>query len=52
MSEMQLHSLFITPFFVKKIEMDNNKMIQKLYDLKSQNKTGTPDLMLAVGTVI
>ena len=33
MSEMQLHSLFITPFFVKKIEMDNNKMIQKLYDL-------------------
>ena len=42
MSEVQLHSFFITPFFVKKIEMDNNKMIQKLYDLKSQNKTGTP----------
>ena len=39
---MELYQLFITPFFKKKVKMDNTAMIKKLYDLKEENKKGTP----------
>ena len=39
---MELYQLFITPFFKTKLKMDNTAMIKKLYDLKEENKKGTP----------
>ena len=39
---MELFQLFITPFFKEKVKMDNTAMIKKLYDLKEENKKGTP----------